>query len=607
MGFRLPLDSCPGRPRRRATWIYERDPLAPRAAAAARARSCAQRAPAAGADGAAGDRAPPRRGESAPGVVRTALCVEPRDGILHVFMPPVGVARGVPRRSSRAIEDARARARACRCSSRATTPPRDHRLEQLQVTPDPGRDRGEHPPGARSWDELVDEHDGALRRGARTAAWAPRSSCSTAATPAPAAATTSCSAAPTPADSPFLRRPDLLRSLIGYWLNHPSLSYLFSGLFVGPDQPGAAHRRGAPATAIYELEIAFAQVPTRGRRRRRGWSIASSATCWSTSPATPTAPSSASTSSTAPTAPAGRQGLVELRAFEMPPHARMSLAQQLLRARAGRLVLARRRTERKLVRWGTGLRRSLHAAALRRAGLRRRAARPARRRLPVRRATGSAPHYEFRFPLLGAIARGGHRAGAAPGDRALARAGRGAGAPAAPRATSTRRSSACRCKVRGMTDARHVVACNGRRVPLHPTGTRRASTWRACATAPGSRRRRCTRRSACTRRWCSTCSTPGPAARSAAAPTTSSHPGRPRSRDLPANALEAEGAAHRALLPLRPHAGPDGSAARGAQPRLPAHARPPPPGVLARRCGRVSDRVASMPPRCARERRRRPG
>ena len=134
---------------------------------------------------------------------------------------------------------------------------------QLQVTPDPGViEVNIHP--AANWDELVDNTDDRLRGGAHDAAGRPRSSCSTAATPAPAAATTSCSAAPTPADSPFLRRPDLLRSLVGYWHNHPSLSYLFSGLFIGPTSQ-APRVDEARNDALYELEIAFSADPDAGR------------------------------------------------------------------------------------------------------------------------------------------------------------------------------------------------------------------------------------------------------------------------------------------------------------------------------------------------------
>ena len=102
----------------------------------------------------------------------------------------------------------------------------------LQVTPDPGViEVNIHP--ASSWDELVD-HTEFLYQAAHETRLSSENSCSMAAIPAPVAATTSCSAGPPPADSPFLRRPDLLASLIAHWYNHPSLSYLFSGLFIGP-------------------------------------------------------------------------------------------------------------------------------------------------------------------------------------------------------------------------------------------------------------------------------------------------------------------------------------------------------------------------------------
>ena len=220
--------------------IHERDPLA--AAPAAADGRCR-------ADGPAPQAGQRRRRDTptAPtprSVVRTALCVEPREGMLHVFMPPVELARGVPGAGGRHRGRRRASA-SSRCASRATTPPTDHRLDRLSVTPDPGViEVNVHP--TRTWRDLAEMTDGALRRGARSAGSAPRSSCSTGATPAPAAATTSCWAAPTPGRQP-VPAPARSAAQPGRLLRQPPVAVVpVLGHVRRAHQPGAAHRRGPP-------------------------------------------------------------------------------------------------------------------------------------------------------------------------------------------------------------------------------------------------------------------------------------------------------------------------------------------------------------------------
>ena len=256
---------------------------------------------------------------------------------------------------------------------------------------------------------------------------------------APAAATTSSLGGITPADSPFLRRPDLLASVIAYWQSHPALSYLFAGQFVGPTSQ-APRVDEARHESLYELEIAFAPgARSPAAPSPPGWSTACSATCSSTPPATPTAPRSASTSSTRRKGPMGRLGLVEFRAFEMPPHARMSLAQQLL----VRALLAwfwerpyRRRS-------CAGAPRCTTASCCRTScGPTSRASSPTLRDagLPLE-ARWFAPHFEFRFPVLGTVERAGRRRSSCARRSSRGSCSASRADPAPPRAPSIPRWS----------------------------------------------------------------------------------------------------------------------------------------------------------------------
>ena len=301
---------------------------------------------------------PPAQGESAPWIIRTALCTEVRGGVLRVFMPPQRYLEDYLELVA-AVEDTAANLD-IPVLVEGYTPPHDPRINAIKVTPDPGVIEVNTQPGGVVG-RTGEEHHGALRRGA----------------PEPPGHRKIHARRPAhrhrrrqshrgrrrrrPADSPLLRNPGLLRSLVGYWHNHPALSYLFSGLFVGPTSQ-APRVDEARNDQVYELEIAFQASSRRQASRRRGWSIASSATSWSTPPAIRIARNSASTSSIRRNRASGRLGLLEMRAFEMPPHARMSLTQHLLLRVADRASSGSSRTAKV---WSAGGRRFTTASCCR--------------------------------------------------------------------------------------------------------------------------------------------------------------------------------------------------------------------------------------------------
>ena len=492
MGYRLPLDSQPWASEADLPWVHPPDqtqafpPLPPYRrlryalgadesqppnqpggngmsfASRSRAAIAAERAPQR-----AGTVPSPQRFQSAAWVTRTALSAEPRNGRLYVFMPPMTALEDYLELVS-AVEDTALEMR-LPVILEGYEPPKDPRLATLRVTPDPGViEVNIHP--AHSWEELVDQTTHLYEAAHQTRLSSEKFMLDGRHTGTGGGNHFVLGGA-TVADSPFLRRPDLLASMVAYWHNHPALSYVFSGLFVGPTSQ-APRIDEARNDSVYEIEIAFAELQRTAARGPKGcppWMIDRLLRNLLID----------STGNThraefcidkmySPDGPTGRLGLLEMRAFEMPPHARMSLTQQLLMRSLVSRFWQQPYQPTSLKRWGS----ELHDRFM----------------LPhflwqdlcdvldelndfgyPLQSDWFAPHLEFRFPRLGDFQARGVEVEARLALEPWHVLGEEGAVGGTARFVD---SSLERVQMRatGLVDERHVLACNGRIVPLQPTG-----------------------------------------------------------------------------------------------------------------------------------------
>lgn len=394
-------------------------------------------------------------------LIRPSLCVQARDGRLHVFLPYTPVLADYLDLVS-AVEDT------CQYLHMPVwvegyAPPSDPRLRSFSLTPDPGVLEVNLPPTS-NWDELEEINAVLSEEAQRNRLIAGKFAYDGSHLATGGGSHIVIGAATVP-DSPFLRRPDLLRSMIAFWQNHPSLSYLFSGMYVGPTSqyPRVDEAR---VDALYELEVAFSQlskgdcppyvldglfrnllVDVTGNTHRAEFCI---------------------DKLYPPETQGLRLGLLELRAFEMPPHYRMGLVEMLL-VRALVCMLWKQPFHGDLLRWGTALHDRFMLPhfverdfievldALRRSGY------------PFEDKWFHS-HREFRFPKIGSVAAEGIelelRQALEPWNVLAEETNSGRTGRSVD--SSLERMQV---KVTGLTtESRYVVTCNGRGVPLQFTG-----------------------------------------------------------------------------------------------------------------------------------------
>jgi uncharacterized protein (DUF2126 family)/transglutaminase-like putative cysteine protease len=453
LGLRLPIDSLVFHPENEADIHFEPDLFADAPELADFVKKANKKYKK--------SKAKPSQNDSSGIFVRTALNVEIREGKLYIFLPPLNYTEAFLELIA-CIETA-AKNKNVKVVIEGYEPAHDNRIDRIKVTPDPGViEVNIHPAG--NWGELTHTID-TLYEDARLSRLGTEKFMIDGKHTGTGGGNHVTIGAMQPSDSPLLRRPELLRSLITFWQHHPGLSYLFSGTFIGPTSQAPRVDEGRLEN-LYELEIAFSQIPQgeevpfwltdrlfrhmltdiTGNTHRSEFCI---------------------DKLYSPDSSSGRLGILELRAFDMPPHKEMALMQMLL-VRTLVSLFWKKPYKHKLVRWGT----QLHDKFL----LEHYVKEDIRDVVEFLNNEGYPfeldwfdPFFEFRFPLYGmATVENFHlelRAAIEPWNVL--------GEESSSQGTSRYVDSSLervQVKVNHFVPERFVLTCNGVKVPLMPTG-----------------------------------------------------------------------------------------------------------------------------------------
>ncbi|GGZ28322.1 transglutaminase family protein [Asticcacaulis endophyticus] len=397
------------------------------------------------------------------GLIRSAICAEVRQGKLYLFLPPLSYIEHYLDLIS-AIEAVATHLKTP-VIIEGYAPPRDHRVESMSVTPDPGVIEVNIQP-ARNWEELKFITNTVYEE-AQTARLIADKFMIDGKRVGTGGGNHIVMGAQKPDDSPFLRRPDVLRSMIAFWQNHPSLSYLFSGLYIGPTSQ-APRIDEARHDSLYELEIAFNSIPDgpdagdvppwlvdrllrnllvdlTGNTHRAEFCI---------------------DKLYSPDSDRGRLGLLEMRGFEMSPHPQMNLIQTLL-IRALVALFWKKPYTSKLVRWGTMLHDKYMLEHYVREDLNEVLAHLGQGGFKFS-PDWFVPFFDFRFPQVGQVQIGDvtlELRNALEPWPVMGEEPSGGGTSRGVDSSVERLQIA----LKGAVSSQHVVTCNGKRLPLNPT------------------------------------------------------------------------------------------------------------------------------------------